>query len=322
MKYLITGGAGFIGSHLCDALLEDNENRIFVIDDLSTGSIENIIHHKDDPRFSYTIDTILNKPVLAELVDMVDVVFHLAASVGVRLIIESPVATIENNIKGTENVLELAAKKHKKVIVASTSEVYGKSDRDKFNEKDDLVLGPNYKSRWSYAASKIVDEFLALAYLKEKKVPVVIVRLFNTVGPRQTGRYGMVLPTFIRQALEGEPITVYSDGKQVRCFTHVRDVTDALIKLASHPDAVGRIFNIGSTEQITILDLARLVKSMTGSSSEIKFIPYDEAYEEGFEDMRRRAPDISRLESLIGYKPGNSLKDVVKSIIEYQSQNV
>ncbi len=317
MKYLITGGAGFIGSHLCDELLRNRKNQTFVIDDLSTGSIENIIHNKKNPRFHYTIDSIMHKPVLAELIDQVDIIFHLAASVGVRLIIESPVATIENNIKGTENVLELAAKKSKKVILASTSEVYGKSSNEKFSENDDLVLGPTYKSRWSYAGSKIVDEFLALAYMKEKKVPVVIARLFNTVGPRQTGRYGMVLPTFISQALSGRPITVYSDGKQVRCFTHVSDVVNALIKLAHHPDAAGEIFNVGNSEKTTILDLAKLVKTMTGSSSEIEFIPYDEAYEEGFEDMRKRSPDITKLEALIGYKPTFTLKDIVKSIIDY-----
>jgi UDP-glucose 4-epimerase len=321
MKYLITGGAGFIGSHLCDELLKSGRDSVFVIDDLSTGSIRNIIHHKDNPRFKYTIDTIMNKPVLAELIDQADIIFHLAASVGVRLIIESPVSTIETNIKGTENVLELAAKKRKKVIIASTSEVYGKSNKEMFSENDDLVLGPTYKSRWSYAGSKIVDEFLALAYWKEKKLPVVIVRLFNTVGPRQTGRYGMVLPTFVSQALNGEPITVYSDGKQVRCFTHVSDVVGALVKLAIHPEAVGGIFNIGNSEQTTILDLAKLVIATAKSKSKIEFIPYSEAYEEGFEDMLRRSPDISKVKKLIGYKPLHSLKDIIKSIIEYQRKN-
>ena len=321
MKYLITGGAGFIGSHLCDRLLQDEENYVFVVDDLSTGSIKNIIHNKDNPRFQYVIDTIMHKAVLAELVDQVDIIFHLAASVGVRLIIEAPVATIETNIKGTENVLELAAKKRKKVIIPSSSEVYGKSDRKAFSENDDLVLGPTNKSRWSYASSKIVDEFLALAYMKEKKVPVVIVRLFNTVGPRQTGRYGMVMPTFVSQALGGKPITVYSDGKQIRCFTHVSDVVNALVQLAHHPDATGEIVNIGSSEETTILDLAKLVKSMTKSSSAIEFVPYNEAYEEGFEDMRRRSPDISKARKLIGYRPVFTLEDTVKSIIDYQRDN-
>ena len=321
MKYLITGGAGFIGSHLCDELLKDRKNRVFVIDDLSTGSIQNIIHHKGNQHFKYVIDTIMNKPVLAELVDQSDIVFHLAASVGVRLIIESPVNTIETNIKGTETVLELAAKKRKKVVIASTSEVYGKSNKSKFNENDDLVLGPTYKSRWSYAGSKIVDEFLALAYWKEKKVPVVIVRLFNTVGPRQTGRYGMVLPTFVNQALNDESLTVYSNGKQVRCFTHVSDVVGALIKLSQHSGAVGEIFNIGNSEQTTILNLAKLVIKLAESKSKIRFIPYDKAYEEGFEDMLRRSPDITRIMKLIGYKPSYSLKNIIQSIIDYQRKN-
>ena len=320
-KYLVTGGAGFIGSHLCEKLLEDERNHVFIIDDLSTGSIENIIHIREHPRFTYAIDTIMNKAVLAELVDQVDIIFHLAASVGVRLIIESPVKTIENNIKGTENVLQLAAKKKKKVIIASTSEVYGKSDRAAFREDDDLVLGPTYKSRWSYAGSKIVDEFLALAYMKERKVPVVIVRLFNTVGPRQTGRYGMVLPTFVGQALRGEPITVYSDGMQIRCFAYVADVVEALIKLAHSDDALGRIVNIGNSEETTILNLAELVKSLADSTSEITFIPYDEAYETGFEDMRRRSPDISTAQKLIGYRPTFKLEDIVKKIIDYQRNN-
>lgn len=321
MKYLITGGAGFIGSHLCDELLKDRKNRVFVIDDLSTGSIQNIIHHKNNPAFKYVIDTIINKQVLAELVDQSDIIFHLAASVGVRLIIESPVNTIETNIKGTENVLELAAKKRKKVIIASTSEVYGKSNKNKFNENDDLVLGPTYKSRWSYAGSKIVDEFLALAYWKEKKVPVIIVRLFNTVGPRQTGRYGMVLPTFVNQALNNEPLTVYSNGRQVRCFTHVNDVVRALIKLSQHIGAVGEIFNIGNSEQTTILNLAKLVIKLSKSKSKIKFIPYDKAYEEGFEDMLRRSPDISKIKKLIDYEPLYCLRDIIQSIIDYQKNN-
>jgi UDP-glucose 4-epimerase len=321
-RALITGGAGFVGSHLAEALLERGWD-VHVIDDLSTGSIENIDHlrvgHPRDPRpgrFHYVIDSIMNVPLLAELVDRCDVVFHLAAAVGVRLIVESPVHTIGTNIRGTEIVLEMAEKKKKKVVIASTSEVYGKSSRVPFREDDDLVLGPTVKSRWSYACSKAIDEFLALAYWKEKKLPVVIVRLFNTVGPRQTGRYGMVLPTFVNQALSGRPITVFGDGTQSRSFTYVGDVVWALVTLAECPQAVGEVFNVGNGAEITIEDLARTVKRMTGSHAEIVRIPYEQAYEAGFEDMPRRVPDISKLRRCIGYEPKVQLEEMIERVIE------
>lgn len=317
MKVLITGGAGFLGSHLAEALLQQGDE-VFVLDNLSTGSIENIEPFKADARFHYTIDTIMNEPVTAELIDRADVVFHLAAAVGVRLIVESPVNTIETNVHGTEMVLKLANKKKKKVIVASTSEVYGKSDIIPFTEDADLVLGPTSKGRWSYACSKAIDEFLALAYHKEKRLPVVIVRLFNTVGPRQTGRYGMVIPNFVKQALLGHPITVYGDGSQSRCFTYVGDVVGALIAVAEHPEAVGRVFNVGNDkEEITIGELARRVQQRTGSKSEIVQVPYDEAYEEGFEDMQRRVPDLSRLRELIGYEPAVHLDEILDRVSAY-----
>lgn len=316
MKILITGGAGFIGSHLADKLLEQGDE-VFVIDDLSTGSIENIIHLKDNPRFHYTIESVRNLQVVAELVDRCEVIFHLAAAVGVKLIVESPVKTIKTNIYGTEVVLELANKKKKKVLIASTSEVYGKSDKVPFKEDDDMVLGPTKKARWSYACSKAIDEFLALAYYKEKKLPVVIVRLFNTVGPRQTGRYGMVIPTFVQQALQSQPLTVYGSGKQTRSFTYVKDVIGALIALARHPEAVGEVFNIGNDREISIEELARLIKKRAGSSSEIVYIPYDVAYQEGFEDMQRRMPDITKAGKLIGFKPSMDVEGIVDSVIEY-----
>ena len=315
-KALITGGVGFIGSHLAEALLEAGYE-VFVIDDLSTGTIENIDHLKISGRFHYVIDSIMNTPVLAELVDRCDIIFHLAAAVGVRLIVESPIRTIETNIKGTEIVLELANKKKKKVIIASTSEVYGKAGRVPFREDDDLVLGPTVKGRWSYACSKAVDEFLALAYWKEKKLPLVIVRLFNTVGPRQTGRYGMVLPTFVTQALSGRPITVFGTGKQSRSFTYVSDVVWALIKLAECEEAVGEVFNLGNGVEVTIEDLAKKVREMTGSSSEIVHIPYEQAYEEGFEDMPRRVPDISKVKRYIGYEPQVQLDEMIENVVEY-----
>ncbi len=318
MKVLITGGAGFIGSHLAEGLLRRGEE-VFIIDDLSTGSIENIRSLKGDKNFHYIIDTVMNKQIMAELVDMADIIFHMAASVGVRLIIESPVRTIETNIKGTEIVLELAAKKKKKVIIASTSEVYGKTNKVPFTEDDDLVLGPTYKGRWSYACSKAIDEFLALAYWKEKKVPVVVARLFNTVGPRQTGRYGMVIPTFVNQALSKKPITVFGDGNQTRSFTWVGDVVSALVEIANHPDAVGEVFNIGNDKEVRIIDLAKLVKELTESESEIILVPYDQAYEAGFEDMKRRVPDISKIRKLIGYHPTLNLIDILRQVIEYYS---
>jgi len=318
LRILITGGAGFIGSHLSDAYLKRGDE-VFVIDDLSTGSIENIHHLKDNPRFHYTIDSVHNHAITAELVDQCDVIFHLAAAVGVKLIVESPVRTIETNVHGTEVVLSLANKKKKKVLIASTSEVYGLSAEVPFREDGNLVMGATTKGRWSYACSKAIDEFLALAYWREKKLPTVIVRLFNTVGPRQTGRYGMVIPTFVKQAISGRPITVYGDGKQSRCFGYVGDVVGALIKLMDHDDAVGEVFNIGSNEEISILDLAKRIKELTGSNSEIALVPYDEAYEEGFEDMPRRVPDISKVNKLVGFKPERSLEDILKTVIEFHN---
>ncbi|MGH9885799.1 MAG: GDP-mannose 4,6-dehydratase [bacterium] len=317
MKALITGGAGFVGSHLAETLLARGDT-VYSLDNLSTGSIENIEHLKGDPRFRYAIDSVMNEPVVAELIDRVDVVFHLAAAVGVRLIVESPVNTIETNVHGTEMVLKLANKKKKKVIVASTSEVYGKSNEVPFNEEADLVMGATTKGRWSYACSKAIDEFLALAYYKEKHLPVVVVRFFNTVGPRQTGRYGMVVPNFVKQAVLGHPITVYGDGLQSRCFTYVTDVIGALVKLAEHPAAVGNVFNIGNDrEEVTILDLAKRVKERTGTASEIVFVPYDKAYEEGFEDMPRRVPDLTKLRTLIGYEPVVHLDEILDRVRDY-----
>jgi UDP-glucose 4-epimerase len=321
MRALITGGAGFIGSHLSEVLL-DRGDHVTVVDDLSTGRIENIQHLKGRAGFSYVIDTIQNRAVMAELVDDADVVFHLAAAVGVRLIIESPVQTIETNVKGTELVLELAAKKRKMVMVASTSEVYGKANVLPFGEDNDIVLGPTSKSRWSYACSKAIDEFLALAYFREKRVPVYVVRFFNTVGPRQTAQYGMVVPNFVQQALAGKPITVFGDGKQSRCFTWVGDAVRAVAALAGRGDAVGQVFNVGSESEITIGDLAYLVKEKTGSDSPIVYIPYDRAYEEGFEDMPRRVPDLSRIRRLIGYEPTLDLPAILDAIIAYYRPRV
>jgi UDP-glucose 4-epimerase len=318
LRVLITGGAGFIGSHLADAYLQRGDH-VYVIDDLSTGTIENIQHLKGQSNFHYTIDTVHNQPVTAELVDQCDVIFHLAAAVGVKLIVESPVRTIETNVRGTEVVLSLANKKKKKVLVASTSEVYGLSADVPFREDGNLVMGATTKGRWSYACSKAIDEFLALAYWREKKLPTIIVRLFNTVGPRQTGQYGMVIPTFVKQALAGRPITVYGDGSQSRCFGYVGDIVGALVKLMDHNDAVGQVFNIGSNQEISILKLAQRVKELTQSDSEIVFIPYDEAYEEGFEDMPRRVPDISKIGDLVGFRPAMGLDGILKTVIDYQS---
>jgi UDP-glucose 4-epimerase len=315
---LITGGAGFIGSHLSDAYLERGDE-VYVIDDLSTGSIDNIQHLKNNPRFHYTIDTVHNQPVVAELVDRCDVIFHLAAAVGVKLIVESPVRTIETNVRGTEVMLSLANKKKKKMLIASTSEVYGLSTDVPFREDGQLVMGATTKGRWSYACSKAIDEFLALAYWREKKQPTIVVRLFNTVGPRQTGQYGMVIPTFVKQALAGRPITVYGDGTQSRCFGYVGDIVGALISLMDNEEAVGQVFNIGSNEEVTIQELAERVKMLTNSDSEITFVPYDEAYEEGFEDMPRRVPDISKVQALVGFRPQMSLDGILRSVINYYS---
>jgi UDP-glucose 4-epimerase len=316
MRVLITGGAGFIGSHLCDAYLERGDE-VHVLDDLSTGSIDNIRHLRRHPRFDYTIDSVHHSAVVAELVDQCDVVFHLAAAVGVKLIVESPVRTIETNVHGTEVVLAQANKKKKKVLIASTSEVYGLSTQVPFREDGNIVMGATTKGRWSYACSKAIDEFLALAYWREKKLPAVVVRLFNTVGPRQTGQYGMVVPTFVKQALSGRPITVYGDGTQSRCFAHVADVVRALVKLMDHPAAVGQVVNIGSSEEVTIGALAEMVKTLADSRSEIVLVPYSEAYEEGFEDMPRRIPDITKIGDLIGFCPTRALPQILADVIAY-----
>ena len=316
MNTLITGGAGFIGSHLAEYLL-DQGHQVFVIDDLSTGNVENILPLKSDPNFDYTIDTIMNVPVTAELVDRCDVIFHLAAAVGVKLIVESPVRTIETNIKGTEIILELANKKKKQVLITSTSEVYGKSEKIPFSEGDDLVMGPTHKGRWSYACSKAIDEFLSLAYWREKGLPVIVTRLFNTVGPRQSGRYGMVVPTFVSQAIQGEPITVFGDGTQSRCFAHVSDVVKALVELSQEEQALGRVFNIGSDQEISILELAKKVRQLSNSASEIQLVPYDQAYGEGFEDMPRRVPELTRVQQLIGYQPSKNLDQMIQSVIDH-----
>ena len=318
MRVLITGGAGFIGSHLSD-LYVSRGDEVYCLDDLSTGSIDNIAHLKANPRYHYTIDSVHNQPVVAELIDQCDVVFHLAAAVGVKLIVESPVRTIETNVRGTEVVLAQANKKKKKVLIASTSEVYGLSAEVPFREDGNLVMGATTKGRWSYACSKAIDEFLALAYWREKKLPTVVVRLFNTVGPRQTGQYGMVIPTFVKQALAGRPITVYGDGSQTRCFGYVGDVVGALAGLMDREDAVGQVFNIGSNEEVSIMQLAERVKGLTGSKSDIVTVPYDEAYEEGFEDMPRRVPDISKVGSLVGFRPTVTLDQILHSVIEYYS---
>jgi UDP-glucose 4-epimerase len=313
---LITGGAGFVGSHLSEALLEQG-HQVQILDNLSTGSIDNIAHIKGRAGFDYFIDTVNNEPLLAELIDRSDVVFHLAAAVGVKLIVEQPVHTIETNVHGTEVVLKHANKKKKLVVIASTSEVYGKSEAVPFREDSDLVLGPTPKHRWAYACSKALDEFLALAYWKERKLPIIIVRFFNTVGPRQTGQYGMVIPNFVQQALAGAPITVFGDGTQRRAFTHVTDVVGALLKLVVEPRAIGEVINIGNTHEITILKLAERVRELSGSNSTIKFVPYDEAYESGFEDMPRRVPDLTKVERLIGYRPVNTLDDILEQVIVY-----
>jgi UDP-glucose 4-epimerase len=315
VRVLITGGAGFIGSHLADELLERGD-QVHALDDLSTGSIDNLRHLKGKPGFEYTIDSAANAPVVAELVDGADVVFHLAAAVGVQLIVESPVRTIETNVHCTEVVLAQASKKKKPVFIASTSEVYGKSTDLPYREDGDLTLGATVKGRWSYACSKAIDEFLAIAHWKERKLPTVIGRLFNTVGPRQTGRYGMVIPNFVTQALAERPITVYGDGSQRRCFCHVRDVVRALADLMRRDDVYGEVFNIGSASEIEIRQLAEKVLEMTSSSSEVTFIPYDVAYEEGFEDMQRRIPDTTKIRDRIGWEPTRSLDQILADVID------
>jgi UDP-glucose 4-epimerase len=316
LRFLITGGAGFIGSHLAERLVQRGDT-VVLLDNLSTGSMENIRHLKSSERLSYHLDSIENRQLLAELVDEADVIAHLAAAVGVKLIVESPVRTIETNVNGTQLILEAACKKRKLVLTASTSEVYGKNTNVPFREDADLVLGPTTKGRWSYAASKALDEFLALSYWKEKKLPVVVVRLFNTVGPRQTGRYGMVLPNFVKAALDGKPISVYGNGQQSRCFCDVRDTIEALIRLIDTPRAVGEVVNVGNTEEISIEALARLVKERTGSSSPIEFVPYDRAYEPGFEDMMRRVPSVDKLEALTGFRPRTPLTEIIDRVAAY-----
>ncbi len=314
MKVFITGGAGFIGSHLAENLLQHG-HKVLVLDDLSTGEMSNIEPFLGHERFDYRIGSVRDGPLVAELVDRCDVTVHLAAAVGVRLIVERPVHTIETNVRGTEVVLEAVARKRKKILIASSSEVYGKSSRIPFAENDDLVLGPTLHSRWAYACSKALDEWLGLAYAREKSVPVIITRFFNTVGPRQTGRYGMVLPTFVGQALRGDPLTVYGSGNQSRCFAHVRDVAEVIRRLLDTPDAVGKVFNVGSDEEVTIKALAEKIRAATGSSSPIVTVPYDDAYAEGFEDMLRRVPSVAKLERIVGFKPTTPLDQIVEDVI-------
>jgi UDP-glucose 4-epimerase len=317
MRILITGGAGFIGSHLSDELLARGDS-VHVLDQLTTGSIDNIRHLKGRPGFEYTIESAANAPIVAELVDEADVVYHLAAAVGVDLIVESPVRTIETNVHCTEVVLSAASKKRKPIFIASTSEVYGKSTALPFREDGDLVLGPTVKGRWSYACSKAVDEFLAIAYHKERGLPTVVGRLFNTVGPRQTGRYGMVVPSLVADALAGRPMRVFGDGRQRRCFCHVHDVVRALADLMRRDDVYGEVFNIGATDEISIVDLAHLVRAATRSESEIVLVPYDEAYEEGFEDMRRRIPDTHKIRERLGWEPVKTLGNILTDVIAAQ----
>ena len=316
-RILITGGAGFIGSHLAERLL-DAGAKVAVLDDLSTGRFENIEHLVGRPGFSFAIASITDTPVLDRLASESQAIVHLAAAVGVKLVVEQPVHTIETNIMGAEAVMKAAARYRAKVLIASTSEVYGKGVRVPFREGDDVVLGPTSRNRWAYAASKMVDEFLALAYYQKYDLPVVIARLFNTVGPRQTGRYGMVIPRFTGQALRNDPIIVYGDGSQSRCFCDVSDTVRALEALLEHEDAVGKVFNVGSTEEVSILELAQRVKSLLGSDSPIHFLPYDQAYAPGFEDMKRRVPDTTRLHALTGWQPRLNLNDILQRVADWQ----
>jgi UDP-glucose 4-epimerase len=321
MKILITGGAGFIGSHLADRCLREGWN-VSIIDDLSTGAFENIEPLRYSNGFSYTIDSIFNAPLMAELVDGADLVIHLAAAVGVRLVVESPIRSIETNTRGTEILLKAAAKKRKRVVIASSSEVYGKSTAVPFHEDADLVLGATTRSRWGYACSKMLDEFLALAYWEERRLPVTIVRFFNTVGPRQVGRYGMVLPVFVREALLGQPLTIFGSGEQRRCFGYVGDVVEALLRIAKSDNTVGEVINIGNDEEITIRGLAELVKDLTGSQSTLEYIPYQEAYGRGFEDILRRVPSLEKLERLVGYRPSTPIDVIVRGVAEYMARQV
>jgi UDP-glucose 4-epimerase len=316
MKYLVTGGAGFIGSHLCEYLIAHG-HEVWIIDNLSTGSASNVAHLQANPRLAVVFAELSDRHLMAELVDRVDAVFHLAAAVGVKLIITDPVHTIETNVSGTELVLELAAKKGKSVLLTSTSEVYGKSTRVPFREDDDMLFGPSTRGRWSYACSKAIDEFLGLAYHRQFGLPVIIARLFNTVGPRQTGHYGMVLPRFVTQALSNRPICVYGDGTQTRCFAHVADVVSGLTTLMDEPQAVGNIFNLGNDEEVSINQLAEIVREMAGSKSTILHVPYSEAYSDNFEDMPRRVPSIEKAARLIGYHPTINLRAIIASVIDY-----
>lgn len=319
MRFLITGGAGFIGSHLAERLLGRGD-RVVLLDNLSTGSMDNIRHLKSFDGMEYHLDNIENRQLVAELVDDADAVIHLAAAVGVKLIVESPVRTIETNVNGTQRILEAACKKRKLVLTASTSEVYGKNTNVPFHEDADLVLGPTTKGRWSYAASKALDEFLALSYWKEKQLPVIVVRLFNTVGPRQTGRYGMVLPNFVKSALDNTPISIYGDGKQSRCFCDVRDTVESLVRLIDTEKSIGEVVNVGNTEEVSIEQLAQLVKQRTNSKSAIEFVPYDQAYEPGFEDMMRRVPCVDKLEALTGFRPRTPLTEIIDRVAAFFQQ--
>ncbi len=320
MKILITGGAGFIGSYLAEACLKRGDE-VYVVDDLSTGSLSNINHLMPDSRFRFTEDSILNRETLLEHIGICDVVVHLAAAVGVKLIIDEPLKSIHTNIAGTENVLELANKFRKTVFLASSSEVYGKNSKVPLSESDMRMYGPTQILRWSYAATKAMDEFMALAYHRTQNLPVIIARFFNTVGPRQTGRYGMVIPRFIAQALKNDPITVFGDGTQTRSFTYVEDVVQGIMGLIEEPRAIGEIFNIGGEKEVSINDLARNILAVTGSRSKIRYIPYDEAYQEGFEDMERRVPDITKIKKLIGYKNTHSLEDILARVAEYEKNH-
>lgn len=319
MKILITGGSGFIGSHLAEKLLEKG-NEVYVIDNLSTGSIENIKHLMDNPNFHYRIDTIMDYMLMNDLVKVVDQIYHLAAAVGVQYIIDNPLESLTTNVRGTEIILELANKKKQKVFIASTSEVYGKHNKFPLTENDDSIIGKTVISRWSYACAKMLDEFLSLAYCREKSLPVVIGRFFNVCGPRQSSRYGMVIPRFVKQALKGQPLTVYGDGKQSRCFAHVNDVVDGTIKLMEDDSSVGEVFNIGSNEEITIENLAKKVIEMTNSKSEIEYIPYEKAYERGFEDMLRRVPSLDKISKRVGYKRNHNLDSIIENVIKYHKE--
>ena len=316
MRILITGGAGFIGSHLAEKLLEEG-NDVYVIDNLSTGRLENIEPFKDKPRFHLTIGSVLNRELMDKLISNVDQVYHLAAAVGVKYIIENPLLSLKTNIGGTDNVLELCNKYKAKALIASTSEIYGKSEQVPFSETDDRLLGSTHISRWGYSCSKAIDEFLALAFYREKKLPVVIVRCFNTVGPRQTGQYGMVLPKFIKAALLNQPLIIYGTGEQTRCFADVSDVVEAFIKLMNTPECAGEIFNVGTTESISISDLAHKVKDMCHSKSRVDYMSYEDAFEEGFEDMMHREPDLSKIKKFINWEPKLKLDDIITRMIEY-----